>query len=208
MIIPAELAKHGCNTKGVVHIGSNDGGEISYYFDLGIDNIVCFDPLPSAGAELLGQYGTDARVKFVPIAFGRDQYFDQITVTTQHGQQSTFLEVINERVAYGEFSPSYRLTVPVFRFDYFMQEAPGQMRESIKAANCLVIDVQGMELNVLEGMGEWVNHFDHGGVECSGVPVYEGEAPESEVAEFLQARGFQVLNSVGEHGDLLFRRTS
>jgi len=206
MIIPTELAKHGCVTRGVVHIGANDGGEIEYYLAAGIENIVCFEPLPSAGAALLEQYANDARVKFVPVALGDFNGFGEINATTEHGQQSTFLPVVNERVAYGEYKPSYTLTVPVFRFAYLMDSVTPSINSSILAANCLVIDVQGMEMQVLSGMGEWLKHFNHGGIECSGVPVYEGEAPESEIAAFLAANGFTVLNSAGEHGDLLFKR--
>jgi len=206
MIIPTELKKHGCVTRGVVHIGANDGGEIEWYFGLGISNVVCFEPLPQAGGALLAQYGKDPRVTFVPLAFSDQAGYRDITVTSSHGQQSTFLPVINERVAFGEYSPEYPLTVRVERFDAFMQQVPQRIVDAVTSANCLVIDVQGMERQVIEGMGEWLRHFDHGGIECSGVPVYDGESPESEIAALLAANGFKTLNSAGEHGDLLFKR--
>jgi FkbM family methyltransferase len=56
----------------------------------------------------------------------------------------------------------------------------------------LKIDVQGYELAVLQGCEELLHRFSHVYVECSFVPLYEGQALADEVIEHLHQRGFEL----------------
>lgn len=207
MIVPTELRKFGHTVSGVVHIGSNDGHEISYYLDGGIQDIVAFDPVPKAGASFLWRYGGDERIMFIPTAFGdRDGYLP-IMVTSEHGQQSTFLPAINETVAWGRYRREYPLHVPVARFDTFIRLAPVAVTEKVRRCDCLVIDVQGFEMHVLTGMGAELDHFMAAGIECSTPPAYEGEASAEEIADFMASRGFRQMTKPESHGDVLFLRS-
>lgn len=81
--------------------------------------------------------------------------------------------------------------------------------------NLLKIDVQGFELEVLKSAGPLLPHFDWIYVECSFVPLYEGQALADEVAAFLAERGFRLRGRFNQaHGkdggllqaDLLFEK--
>lgn len=56
----------------------------------------------------------------------------------------------------------------------------------------LKIDVQGYELAVLQGCAELLNRFAHVYVECSFVPLYEGQALADEVIAHLHQREFDI----------------
>jgi hypothetical protein len=63
-----------------------------------------------------------------------------------------------------------------------------------------------MELNVLQGFGEYLQGFDNIKVECSEPPIYEGGASASEVIEFLENCGFVQDSDIVRHGDVKFKR--
>ncbi|KKL26568.1 hypothetical protein LCGC14_2394040, partial [marine sediment metagenome] len=70
--------------------------------------------------------------------------------------------------------------------------------------NCLVVDVQGMELQVLKGFGPHLDGMDCLNIECSETPVYEGEAPAYDIVVWLAARGFYNITPIQAHNDILF----
>ncbi len=60
------------------------------------------------------------------------------------------------------------------------------------AHNLLKIDVQGFEREVLKSAESLLPHFDWVYVECSFLPLYEGQALAPEIIAFLGARDFRL----------------
>lgn len=56
----------------------------------------------------------------------------------------------------------------------------------------LKIDVQGYELSTIAGCSELMDRFAYVYVECSFVPLYEGQALAGEVVELLSGFGFRL----------------
>ncbi len=85
----------------------------------------------------------------------------------------------------------------------------------LPTASLLKIDVQGYELNVLQGCEDILRKFSHLYIECSFVELYEGQALAHEIIAWLEARNF-VLSSIHNlyygkdgmaiQGDFLFSR--
>ena len=93
-------------------------------------------------------------------------------------------------------------TVRIVRYEDFMKDEPYNPQDY----NFLNMDVQGMELAALKGMGDQLDYFDVLVIECSDAPVYQGEAPASEIIEWLNARGFDQMTPTKLHNDILFVR--
>jgi FkbM family methyltransferase len=81
----------------------------------------------------------------------------------------------------------------------------------------LKIDVQGYELEVLRGAVRALEHCAYVFVECSEVPLYEGQALRPAVQEFLEKHGFLLRSRHNEtldrdgnliQADYLFERKS
>ena len=79
----------------------------------------------------------------------------------------------------------------------------------------LKIDVQGYELEVLRGAVQALKHCAYVYVECSEVPLYDGQALRPAVHEFLEQQGFvfrsrhnETCDSDGKviQADYLFER--
>jgi FkbM family methyltransferase len=64
--------------------------------------------------------------------------------------------------------------------------------QELGARNLLKIDVQGFELEVLKSAGPLLPQFAWVYVECSYIPLYEGQPLADDVTAFLLARGFAL----------------
>jgi len=70
----------------------------------------------------------------------------------------------------------------------------------------LQLDTQGNEMEILEGMGDYLQDFKYLCIELSSVPVYVGETPGAEVAKWLDERGFLLDSPITAHNDTFFVR--
>jgi hypothetical protein len=74
----------------------------------------------------------------------------------------------------------------------------------IEDYDCLVVDTQGTELDVLKGMGHMLQNFKMLNIECSEEAVYDGEANAQEVIDYLLSRGFKQDSPIEPHNDIMF----
>lgn len=89
--------------------------------------------------------------------------------------------------------------------------------DDLRAPALLKIDVQGFELEVLQGSRALLPAFEHVYVEASFVPLYDGQALADDVIAFLSEAGFAEIGRFNiSHGpdgspiqaDFLFRRAA
>jgi len=94
------------------------------------------------------------------------------------------------------------ITVPAIRLDVWLQS------QGIDSIDMLCMDVQGAALQVLEGMGSYLDHVKYIITELEHTKIYLGEALFAEVEQFLAAQGFKMyLGRVNSFfGDYLFVR--
>ena len=88
---------------------------------------------------------------------------------------------------------------------------------SIPPASLLKIDVQGFELEVLQGCEDILERFSHLYIECSFIELYEGQALAHQVIAWLEQRNFVLSdihnlyygkNGKAVQGDFLFTHQS
>ena len=74
----------------------------------------------------------------------------------------------------------------------------------------LVLDVQGHELSVLQGLGDDLRQFALCKCEVSRVPMYDGGAEFTQLDAHFRAQGFKLISHlyplVPRHGDVLYQR--
>lgn len=191
-----EFLRRGIAIRGVIHAGANDGYEVYWYLRLGIANVLAIEPLPSAAQTLRDRFGEDARVQIIEAGLGYDDCTAMLHVVAEgDGKGSAFLR---EKVAVDQpYLPDVECSVR--RFDSLAQA-------DALLYNCLVLDVQGMELEALQGMGALLTKIDCINVECSAVPIYDGEQPASKIIAWLGEHGFVPITPVQAHDDILFVR--
>lgn len=176
--------------KGILHIGTNDGYEMQFYRGMGIENLAGVDPLPSAATAFRDKYPD---IPHFDCALGEKSGVACLNITPGDGQGSSLLREV--------IIPDYKIAsqlVPVIPGVWLPLEWSN--------FDCMVMDVQGMELQALKGFGERLKGFPMLSIECSIDPVYVGEAPASEVEAYLDSMGFERKTPLEVHNDVFFVR--
>jgi hypothetical protein len=74
----------------------------------------------------------------------------------------------------------------------------------------LVLDVQGHELVILQGLADGLKAFDLCKCEVSRTPMYDGAARFEDIDRHFVAMGFRLVSHfyalVPTHGDVLYQR--
>jgi len=184
-----------------VHVGAHKGEEVPLYLRDLRSPVICFEPqdlswVPPDGVQLircaLGECSGTLEMR-VP------HYIDSAELDTQSA--TAFPEIPERARELGwTLTPNETINVSVRRFDEWAEES------GFVAGSCelLVIDVQGMELQVLFGFGSYLRDFSKLIVECSEKVVFEGGSPAIEVINFLSLHGFVRTSPVLDCGDITF----
>jgi FkbM family methyltransferase len=202
---------------GIIHVGANLGQEIPSYLKEGKVPVLAFEPLGDVykeACEIHAEAIEDGRVMLVNCALSdRNGTLDMTVAMNKEGGWETLaasgLGVVLPGAArrlgwQGWLGPVNTKIVPVrcFRFDDWA--LANQMYPP--AFDTLVVDVQGMELEVLKGFGANLQNLQKLVVECSEQPVYAGEATAYDVIGWLQVQGFRRQTDIGIHGDIEFAK--
>jgi FkbM family methyltransferase len=176
--------------RGVVHVGANDGYEVQWYQKLAL-SILCFEPLESAVNRFLMEYAVGIEIELYQMALGNIDGRAKLHVVEGGGGGSSFLP---------EPTAVDHKIVGMKRWATLV--SGGEIITD--RFNACVIDVQGMELDVLRGMDEYISAFDYFVIECSAKPIYKGGAYASEVVTFMDRAGFDQISPICPHDDVFF----
>ena len=195
------IANMGFSFNGVIHVGTNDGYEMQWYEKMGIPYIVGFEPYPPAIADFKKQY---PHMKLFEVALSDVNNAQKLKVYNTGGTGSSlfYCNEIPPHVA--EFGLKEEIEVPVRRFDDFVLEHP---EIDWKQFDCVVLDTQGNEHDILRGMGEWVSHFKFWNIELSRNPLYDGESSAQEVIDWMKLHGHTAVTPIEDHNDVMFVRS-
>ncbi len=194
----------------VIDVGANGGQFVLFALERFPQATVhAIEPHPGAFARLLGAVGTDPRVRLYPTAVGREST-ETTLFLSQEDDSSSLLPVGEIYLATWPETFTVGLQpVQVERLDVVVQ------CETLVPPAMLKIDVQGTELQVLEGAVGLFEYIDEVFVECSFLELYRTQALADEVIVFMRSHGYRLAgtytaayNTAGAclQADLLFRR--
>ena len=134
--------KYNMDVKGVIHIGAHRGRNIIEYIDIGVQDIVVFEPLLD-NFNILEQNLSKLNANIIghQVALGSEEKKVTMYLSSNDTQSSSILK------------PKVHLTHhPDVSFDG-REEVEVKLLDSYNIENCnfIVIDVQGYELEVFKG---------------------------------------------------------
>jgi len=188
----------------VIDVGANKGQFASYArLRWPQARLICFEPLPEPRAKLARV--TRGRAEIHACALGVAPGTGQMHLASRADSSSLLALGARQKSIFG-MAESGTLPVPIQRLDAVI--TPPLARPSL-----LKIDVQGFELQVLEGATALLPEIDAVYVEASFVELYEGQALHEEIKRHLHAAGFHLDGCYNEQvhqgeriqADLLFR---
>lgn len=210
----------GYDLHGVMHGGSHDGEECYNYLRMGIDYIIGFDPLESA----FKQFGENMQQWIKELGRAPAQWFGfqlalgnknssavELQVAAGDGKGSSTMDANPEhpevKANWNQGQDQIVDRVPVEMQTFKTWYAYHKNDIDLANYDTLVLDTQGNEFDILQGMGDLLKGFKYLCIELSEVPVYKGEKPGAEVAAWLKDQGFTLDSPIYAHNDSFFVRS-
>lgn len=195
--------KHSFTPTGILHVGAGGLEEAELYSDMGIKTVIWIEALPEEAqrAERAKEYG---QTLYNEVAFAEQDGHAILSVSSNSGVSSSILPFARHATIYPDVIVTERRTVRTVRADHFFVNGLPQEIDT------LVIDVQGAERQVLEGMGNLLNQIKRIWAEVNLKSLYAGGALKPELDQWLFDRGFWHADFYMVHwpewGECLYRR--
>lgn len=194
----------------LVDIGANRG-----QFALAVRNsfpnvrIVSFEPLAAPASVYKLIFKDDQNVQLIEAAVGPIAGEAEIHISARDDSSSLLPITARQNSLFPGTAEAAVTNIQVFRLTDVMTE-----REVVTPA-LLKLDVQGYELEALNGCVDLLDKFSWVYVECSFMELYAGQALAGSVIEWLGSRGFNLCgvynvtydrNGCAIQADFLFSR--
>jgi len=148
-----------------------------------------FEPLEEPAQIFKKVFSNDPNVILHPCAIGREKMTAAIHVTKADDSSSMLPITKLQSDLFPGTTEKETRQVAVYPLSQVIDSA------SIPSASLLKIDVQGYELEVLQGCEDVLQKFSHLYIECSFIELYEGQALAYQIIAWLEDKDF-VLSSI------------
>lgn len=205
------LVEHGVEPKGIIHIGAHYGQEADHYRQYVGEKVAWVEAHPDYFAKLRdnpqlgGQRAFNACISnttgdTVDFYITKDEFASSMLKPEFHQVQNPHAPVTG------------KIQVTTTTYEHFLGTISDEDYALFLDANVLVLDVQGAEMMVLEGMGYGaLAQFDAVATEYSTVEFYEGGPRLEDLDRYLADQGFDRVfpedDQVIIHADALYVRT-
>jgi FkbM family methyltransferase len=190
------LKEIGIDIKGIIQVGANVGQEINE-FKKYTNNILCFEPIQEV-FNTLKENNPD--VLAYNIGLGNTNESSVIFLASNNFESSSLLKPKNHTYFYPNITFDNQINVRIFRFDSLGIDYENKY-------NILKSDTQGYEIQVLQGFGDSLLHFDAICVEYINSEQYEGDSSLENLQKYLNNYGFKigkVISELNGSGDVVF----
>ena len=197
--------KHDLDIKGVIHIGGHHGQEFKTYEENNIKNVMFFEPVPNTFEVLKKNIGDKAILHNLALG-NENKKIEMFIETANQGQSSSILEPKVHLTEHPEVTFPEKETITVKRFDNFVRSN----NIDVLGYNMLNVDVQGYELEVFKGFGDYLNQIDIIIAEVNRDEVYKGCAMIGDIDAYLSQynlRQASVYWQSASWGDAVYVRT-
>ena len=162
--------------------------------------LLCFEPLPDAQQIIRQVFPRPGQIELFEVALGSDTTAVQEMHVSRLDDSSSLLPITDRyTTAFPGTEEAASISVPVKRLDDVLAE-PAPARPCL-----LKIDVQGYELEVLQGGDRVLQGVNDVFVECSFVELYTGQAQAGELIAHLWSKGFRLAGVFGIKRDIAGR---
>lgn len=198
------------NCRFVVDIGANRGQfALAARHCMPSAEIVSFEPLPGPAEKFKSVFGNDPKVRLVESAVGPERQNAEIHISGRDDSSSLLPIGETQSTMFPGTEAVGTGTISVVRL------CDAVSIDEINSPALLKLDVQGFELQALEGCESLLERFEWIYAECSFVELYTGQAMAGEIIAWLSERGFEISgvhnltqgsNNCAVQADFVFRK--
>jgi FkbM family methyltransferase len=183
MLIPVNELQSDWNisANGVLHVGAHKGEEASQYESASWTPVIWIEAQPNLARNL--QKRLNPRVHKVVNATVFDKNGVELSLhISSNSQSSSLLQFGTHKLDYPEITMNKDLTVTTKRIDALI--------DKINMPNFINLDIQGIELKALKGLGTLIRDVKYIYTEVNRLEVYKDCANIHAIDEFLKLQGF------------------
>ena len=208
------VGKHSLDIKGVYHIGAHHGQEFESYKELGVTNLIFFEPY-APNFMKLNEFIQSQDTE------GMNVHLENVALGHRDDLRTLFVETENKSMSCSLLKPKVHLDLyPKIKFDQevevkqtFLDKFVIESQIDPTNFNFINIDVQGYELEVFKGAAHTLCAIDYIYTEVNNDELYEDCVRMSDLDEFLgDLWGFKRVETklVGNQkwGDALYVKQS
>lgn len=196
---------------GVVHVGAHTGEEAWIYNSFGVPAIwVEANPsLMQRLEEEISRFPRQVAIQALLTQTAGEE--TDFWVTNNDGASSSTLPLKQHREMFPEIQVTSSIKLKSTTLDDLLRK-----HDPLRKFNAMVIDVQGAELNVLQGAPSRLEQFKWIFAECADFEIYENCCTLDSLSEWLSRRGFveqsryltKEVSGIGRTYDVLFSARS
>lgn len=155
--------------------------------------VLSFEPLPDEIAIFKKIHSDDQIVELFECALGEEKKTATLNLSNRRDSSSLLPIGKLQSEIFSQTHHIGTLEIKLEKLDDFKSHFVNKHEMLLK------IDVQGFELSVLKGAVETLKQCKYVYVECSEVPLYEGQALRKDVEAFLCSQGFLFKESTNKY---------
>ena len=206
MFIPLNtiISKYNLNIKGILHVGAHHAEEKESYNECNINNVIWIDGneelIPIIKERLNALNSQDLVLNYLVCDKDDEELQFHITNNTQ---SSSILEFDKHKVYYPGIDFIRTVTKKAYTLKYIIEKNNINMADF----NMLNLDLQGVELKALVGMGDYLNHIDYIYTEVNNDSIYKDNDLITNIDKYLLEHKFVRVETVmlsEQWGDALY----
>ena len=198
--------RHGPNPRGIIHIGAHYAEERESYRRLGVSDVLWIEADPAHLPQLQANLEDYPAQRALQACLSNiDSQLTPFFRTNNRGESSSILPMGTHREEFREIHVVGETTLETTTFARLAEKE--ELAED--RYDFLVLDVQGAELLVLQGMGDWLKHINGVWIEVNIAHLYQGCALLPEIDEYLRRHGLlrrETLITRRHYGDAFYLR--
>jgi FkbM family methyltransferase len=204
MLIPVTELQSDWNISadGVLHVGAHTGEEAVQYENAEWTPVTWIEAQPNLVIGLRKKLNPELHEVLEAAVFDKNDIELSLHISS-NSQSSSLLNFGTHKLDYPEIKMIDNLTLTTIRLDNLIDEK--------NVPNFINLDIQGIELKALEGLGKLIKHVKYIYTEVNRLNVYEQCDNIHDIDDFLILRGFKRVTTRWQWlegwGDALYVRS-
>lgn len=177
LVKPIDLGRHwNVFPSNVLHVGAHIGEEKDLYEEAGWGSVIWVEAQPELVKNLAQKLSASNDRVICATVWDEDGIPFKLKISSNSGS-SSLLEFGTHKDSYPQITFTDEIDVTTTRLDSIL--------EGRDLPNFLNLDIQGVELQALRGLGNLINQLDYIYVEINFKEVYQGCTKLADLDEFL-----------------------
>jgi hypothetical protein len=181
------------NSKGVIHVGANQGQEKDHYQKLGIKRVIWIEADPEIYKVLkkkIKNYKNNVAFNF--LITDKNEKKVLFNIANNESNSSSIYKLKEAKKLY----PGLDYEKKIFLNSKSLKTIIQVKKINLFKFDALILDVQGAELKVLKGCGNLISKFKYIKLETSEFEMYERNPTYFIISKYLFLFGFREFKKV------------